>query len=259
MDIEKFKAQMRILRKLKRTKHIILRRLHRREFSGTPFYMKLPGWAAKDTVIRRLYYLYCYKNYHYPDDHPITIHFRKKAEKFLDPANFVERHKEEESRQQLEDLERFSKRNILAMDINNIDRYLAGLNLHLDAPESQRRRVLWEYFNLPQSERIKTNNEKGNKVRRKRRGRINNKYVLRDLILANPEMTWMEFYTTFHRVMPTVSHSSFNTSRSLLRKAGYNIPRLKTGPAHPVVSGETARDEDGILTRARSGEETEPE
>ena len=248
MDIEQFKEQMRVLRRLKRRSLRDLRKMHDKRFSGTEWYIKLPGWASKDTLVRRLWYLYCYGHYHYPEGHEITAHFRKKAAKFLDPANLAEHHQEDETQRRLGELERFSRRNILSMDVNTIDRFLAGLNMHLEAPPAIRRKVLWEYFNLPQTRMIQTNNAKGNKVRRYRRGRINNKYVMRDLILANPGMGYDAFAATYGEVMPTVTRASFNTARCLLRKTGYTLERLKPGPAHPVVvEGENGDYKKGRL------------
>lgn len=252
-DTRQFKEQMRVLVRLKKRSLRKLRRMHKEVFAGTEWFVRLPEWMSKDTIVRRLWFYYCYTHYHYPDDHEVTIHFRKRAAEFLDPANLTERHEEEVARNQLRDLERFSKTNILTMDINQIDRYLAGLGragIHVDAPEDVRRRILWEYFNLPQSLIIRTNNAKGNRVRRYRHGRINNKWALKDLILVNQGMGYDAFRATFGEVMPTVTRSSFNTARSLLRKMGYQIERIKPGPAHPVV----VEDKDGNQTKGRLDE-----
>lgn len=246
MDRDKWKLQMRILRKLKRTKPEALRRLHSQKFAGTPWYIKLPRWMDKQTVIRRLFYLYCLQNYHYDDDTAIYQHFKKKAERFLSPSNLVEVRKEAQSLRQLYDFERFTKRSIKAMPINQVDRYLAALDRYIEADQPTRRKVLWQMFNRPQRQHIEDKMRRG-RPRQRTNGRLNNKYVIRDLILTNPEMTYDEFWTTYGPVMPTVSRGSFTHARYLLRKAGYNMEYLKPGPSQPVVE----EDDDGKLNAGR--------
>lgn len=241
-DRDKFIDQIRFMKKLRRMKYRELMNLHERKFRGTKFYVKPKRWMSRRVIERRLWMLYTALNYHYPPGHDATKHFKKRAAAFLAPKNLGKVRREEESIRKLKDLERFSKDSIKSMPINEVDRFLVALNiLCLKESEDTRRKVLWEMFNSPRKEVPKTHNKEGKKVRATKRGRFTNKYVLRDIIVNNPTMDYLEFRETYGNVMPTVTSGSFRWTRWLLRKHGFSIPKLKSNSrfgGSPVVRNE---------------------
>lgn len=235
MNVEAFHRQMDMLRKFKRMNIRKLRKLHQAKFEGTRWYVKPRGWMSRYVLARRLFYLFCLKNYHFPKDSEVYRFFKLKAEKYLDPNNLQERRQEETTRKNLKDHHRFSKPAIKAMNENEVDRYLVALNIHIRAPLGQRKKALWEMFNAPQQDIIDTNSHSGIPKRRKRKSRIQNQHVLADLIVNNPGMNFDAFRGTYGKIMPTVTRGSFNNARSRLRKAGYEVDKLPKGPSQPAL------------------------
>lgn len=232
---ELLKAQFMYLKKLKQLSDAKLRRKHDRVFIGSKYGVKIPRWMHRSILERRLFYYYCLKNYHYPIDHPVAKEFRRKARHILSAKYLEGATPEQQTKEELRNRDNFTATNIRAMPIVQVDRYLAGLSLFVEAPEETRRRILYEWFHAPSSHLIKHLNDKGEKVAPRRRGRLNNKFRLRDLILENPTLGYDAFREAFGNEMPTVTRSSFNNTRSLLKKAGYDLPPLKPGPSNPVV------------------------
>ena len=253
MDHDKLIAQFNYLSMLKGLREGKLRKMHREVFRYTKWWIKIPKWIHRSLFERRLFYWFCAKNYHYPKEHPFTREFRRKASHILSREYAKNTDPEEDARQRLRDLANFSKANIKALEIAEVDRYLASLGLFIEADEPVRRKVLWEWFNRPASELVKHQNRKGKFVRAIRRGTANNGFYLRDLILQHPTIDFEEFRDRFGDKMPTVTRNSYNVARCLLRKAGYQIPKLHSGTRNPVLK----RGVYGHLTMARSLLDTE--
>lgn len=225
--------QFRYLRRLKRISEKKLRRHHNETFKGTVFDVKVPKWMSRTVLERRLFYWYCVRNYHYGNTHPITKEFRKRARYVLSEEYLAAVSPEQHAEEVIKEAENFTEEAIEKMRIVEVDRYLASLSLYVEGTEEQRRKVLWEWFNRPlDSHRPFDSN--GMKVRR--RGRLNNRFRLRDLILKSPSLPYDDFVLAFGDQMPTVSRASYNQQRYLLKKAGYAIPSLPMGPSRPVVS-----------------------
>ena len=58
---------------------------------------------------------------------------------------------------------------------------------------------------------------------------------MRDLVLKYSHLGWRDFEDRFMSDMPTMTWKSWKQARYILRRAGYNIKRLKTGPSQPAV------------------------
>jgi len=240
-------AQFKYLTMLKKLKDSKLRRLHNDTFIGSKYGVKIPKWMHRTVMERRLFYFYCVQNYHYPKSHPIFKEFRRKAKHILSAEYLTGSTPEEQTKEELKNRDDFTGTNIRAMPIIKVDRLLAGLSLFVDAPEDTRRRILYEWFHSPSKDLIHHLNDKGEKVAARRKGKLNNKYKLRDLIVQNPSLSYDSFMEAFGNEMPSVTRKSFNNTRSLLKVAGYELPTLKTGPSNPVV----VTGEHGFKQRAR--------
>lgn len=232
ISTKRLAAQMERLQELKRMGDHDLRREYKRVFKGTKYWRHVPGWMHRSELERRLWYAFALKHYHYPPDHDIAIAFRRQAKKYLlrhydDPS--------EEFRRAMGDYLRFSKPAIKEMAIEEVDRYLLvlGLYVHHVSP-GKRRKVLWEWFNRPLRDLSKT--KLYQRLRTHRSGRLSNQAVLRDLILAAPDMTFWEFKERYGQMMPTVTRRSYIDARYQLRKAGYELPRLSFVNPHKYVA-----------------------
>lgn len=212
-----------------------LRKAHKLTFRESKFDIKIPRWMHRNILERRLFYYFCVKNYHYPKSHPIAVEFRKRAKHVLSKEYLVELDPVEQAKQMTKEAANFTITNVKAMPIVEVDRYLASLSLYVEADEQTRRKVLWEWFNRPSRDLPQHFNEQGKKVAARRKGNLNNKYRLRDLILRNSRLAYDDFMLAFGQQMPTVTRASFNNARSLLKKIGYDIPSLPKGPSKPVV------------------------
>jgi hypothetical protein len=89
--------------------------------------------------------------------------------------------------------------------------------------------MLYEWFHLPVKDLVPVLDEQGNEIASRKVGRLNNQYSLRRIILEYPTMDFATFRLQFANVMPTVSRASFHNTRTALRKAGYNIPKVSAG------------------------------
>lgn len=245
-DKEAFDKQNRYRRYLRKIPKRELREKHDKAFAGTKYAVKFDDNYHRSIFERRLWLWFALRHYHFPKEHKAYQHFSERVDRELRPHHFDRVRKEEEARRHLKELDRFSKAGIKAMSINEVDRYLTGLNIFLpDATRAQRRKCLYEYFNEPSKNLPKRFKDTGREVRVHRHGRINNKYVLFDIILKHPDMTYNDFKDKYGAVMPTVTRESFNNQRAKLRKAGYDLPRLKPGPSRPVISGGKKARKDG--------------
>lgn len=234
-DQQAIAQQFEFLRKLKNLKEEKLRKMHDRIFDKTKYKVRIPRWMHRSVVERRLFYYFCMSHYHYDENHPVTKAYMKQAKFVLSPEYLGGIDKTTQAKEALKEHMNFSASKIRAMTMVEVDRYLASLSLYIEAPEEIRRQCLWEWFNRPSSDLVKHFSDSGTQVAARRTGLLNNKYRLRDLILENPSLCYNDFLEQFGEQMPTVSRFSFNNARSLLRKAGYEIPELKRGICRPAV------------------------
>lgn len=226
--------QMRFLYHVKNLKLKKLRRLHRKVFpKDHPYWVPLPKWLHRSSIERRLFYYFCLRNYHYPKDHPIYKQFKLNAKHVLSPKYFRGLDPTQQAKQRLSEHGMFTATRIKAMPIAEVDRYLASVSLFVEADETTRRKVLWEWFNKPSNELVQHFNKTGKRVRK--RGNLNNNYRLTELILENPTLQYDDFVEAFGEQMPTVSRASYNNTRCMLRKAGHDLPMFKRGPYRPAV------------------------
>lgn len=240
--------QFEYLRKLKKLPEMRLRKLHKNIFRNSRFFVKIPRWMHRSIIERRLFYYYAANNYHYPKDHAFTREFRRKAKHILSEEYLGTIDPKEDAKQRIKDLAQFNGPNIRAMSIVEVDRYLASLGLFIDADEDLRRQALYEWFNSKPVNLVQHHNSDNRLVRAHRKGNLNNKFYLRDLILDNPTLSFSEFRERYGEQMPTVTRESYNVQRCLLRKSGYSIPFLPRGPSNPTVR----RGPQGFSQKART-------
>lgn len=230
---------MSFLRKLQGMKLRKLIELHNQKFFGSRWSLTLkvvPGVRA--VAIRRLFFLFCASNYHYPKDSVEYKAFINRAHKYLTDTIPGELPIEDQNLQRLQDAGYFSKDNIERLPINEIDGYLVTIGIWADVDEKDRRQMLYEYMFGPEIDGIHIFQGRA----KPHRSRIQNKYCLTDIVLQFPAMTYNEFRRRFGNEMPTVTRGSFNKTRTKLRKAGYSMPRLRPGISDPAIRGKTKRE-----------------
>lgn len=230
------KEQFNYLKKLRQMSIPKLRRLHSKTFDRTKWRLRLPGGIPRDFIEKRLWTIYCVRNYHYPPDHEVTQEFRKLAKQILSDTHVVDLSPEEKLRARAKEFEQFSWESIQEMELNEVDRWLALVGIYVDCKPSYRRQLLYEFYHKPKEDLPP------DVVRNNRAARTNNRYVLRDLVIKNPRLCYDEFMKEYGDRMPTVSRDSFNSTRSALRRAGYKLPALRPGPKNPAIRrGKAAR------------------
>jgi len=241
--------QFRYLAYLKKLSERELRNLHNELFIGSKYAQKIPKFVHRDKIEQRLWLVFCMRNYHYPKGHPVRVNFFKNAKKVLSTKLYKD--KEEELNEHLKKRERFSKSAINAMTSTEVDRYLTALNIHIEGGDDIKRRCLYEWYNLPQKDLIADDPELDKQ--KKGLNKLHNKYNLRSLILQYPLLDFDTFKLNLGHEMPTVSRASFNNTRSLLRKAGYKVPKLsapgivrRTKQGHLRVGNVTEFDDTNL-------------
>ena len=148
---------------------------------GTKWWMSIPPGCDRIAVERRLWFLFAAKNYHYPTGSSQKREFSRKARQVLSQSLDAELSPEEATARSLRDHNKFSKNYVKGLPINAIDRHLTVLGIWANVTENDRRKMLWQWYNLPPS------SIPGGKRREMKNGRLNNKYCLRDIIIENPE------------------------------------------------------------------------
>jgi len=236
---ENVKLQFDYLKKLKKMKIGKLRKEHREVMNQTKWADVKIVKPYRALLERRLFIFFCLCHYHYPKGSTPRLTFFRKAKKELaKPFNPLPPPQEEKRRrkEQYKQTILFTKRNINEMHINQVDKYLAEFSIYVDIRNRDKRKLLWEYHRLPTSMLAKTLNEAGEVVYPRRLGalRMQNKWVLRDLICENPTMTYGQFTERYGDKMPNVSRASFKVTRSQLKTAGYELPDLR-GQAQAVI------------------------
>lgn len=239
--------QFAYLRKLKAMSDARLRKHHTAVFKHSKYNTRIPKWVNRVVLERRLLYYFAGHNYHLNRASKEGREFLRQAKEVLSPEYYKEFDISIDSTESLKILSNFSEEKVAKMDIQEVDRCLSLLNMYIDGTETTRRKVLCEWYNSPAKDLIPHRNVKGQVVRPVRKGSANNKFYLRDLILEHPTLDFQEFRERFGVDMPTVTRDSFNNQRSILRKAGYQVPYLVSGVRNPAVKRGTL----GNYTRAR--------
>lgn len=228
IDSEKLKAQFVYLNKLRRMSHYRLREEHDRVFCNTRWKTDARLFT-KEWIVKRLFFYFSAKNYH-STGAALKI-FRDQAKKVLDYLPKEQYKSEEKKLIELRDSGYLSREGIQKLPINEVDGYLSVIGLYAKVSEQMRRKLLTAYLYSPTA----------NKIRKTGNVRIKNKFVLRDMILKFPNLNYFEFMARFGDVMPTVSRNSFTAARKHLRLAGYNIGKLRPGPARPAIINKRAK------------------
>lgn len=231
-DGEKLKSQFVYLRRIKRMIPATLRKHHREVMRGTKYAKTKLVKPPRSLIEKRCFYLFCMKHYHFPRGSAPRIMFFKLAKATLMQGFNPLPPKEEESRKKREQYEMthlFSKVSINAMHHNQVDKYLLAFGIHVEVPYKQKRMLLWELHRYPTRLLPKTMSEKGAIMRPRHleKMRLENTWNLRDLILENPTMGYVEFSERYGNDMPMTSSGSFKVTRSQLKRAGYEMPDLR--------------------------------
>ena len=125
MEKDKVVLQFRYLRKLRRMPLHKLKRIHKKTFLTSAFAVKIPNWIHRTVYERRLFMLFCLKNYHFPKDHPITKEFRDRARYILSEEYVAsitpEQHAEE----------------VLKQGEVADDKFLSGINFYVKGVEGK--------------------------------------------------------------------------------------------------------------------------
>ena len=231
--IHKQFAYLKYLRRLSLRK---LRKLHDKVFRGSRYMFSLPGGIPRDFIERRIWTYFCCKNYHYEKGHPVRTEFFRRAKEILSNTKVSELPPEEAKRERAREHSRFSWDKIQSMPRVELERSLAVAGIYVETTVAMKRQLLYELYHKPKEELPEE------VIRNNKTSALNNKYVLRDIVIENPRMDYSSFRKTFGNVMPTVSRTSYNSTRTHLRKAGYKLPVLRPGPRNPaIIDGKAAR------------------
>lgn len=212
-----------------------VKRLHRQLFSkleDTTLNPRIPPWVPRLVFERRLFLLFCLSNCHLKKGSTERKEFRKRTKAIL-RNNF--RHADDSEdrkvKRALNQHSNFSRRRIKQMTRETVLKYLWKLGYEFnekDLDTKDAKTLLWEYFNTPASETFPTRENRQGRIKALRKPR-NREHKLKDVILAHPEMGWLEFVDTYGDKMPGVTHGSFRVTRCRLRKEGHEIPLLPRG------------------------------
>lgn len=240
---DKLASQFAYLKKLKRMALPKLRKHHKEVFRGTRYDVKLVK-PHRALIEKRCFYLFCMKHYHYPKGSGPRVAFFKLARETLKKTYHPLPAKEEEEltrQEQYKATELFTKDNINLLSHTQVDKYLTTFGIYVEVSYRKKRKLLWELHRLPVNRLPTTLNETGKPVSPRAYGRMRmqNAMSLRDLILANPTMTYGEFTERYGDKMPMTSRASFKVTRSQLKKSGYNMPDLRGAAQSVTRKGET--------------------
>jgi hypothetical protein len=227
VDEEKYRLQQAYMQSLREMKVRELRGLHKRTFEALPaqFSHAIPYWCNRLVFERRLFLVFAAKNYHLPRGTRHRAEFLKQVRKVL--LNNFDEFTEQIDKQLAKEIKKnrnFSKERVKSLDIKTVDKYLAQLGIELkgEVQTAMRRRVLWEYFNLP-AKRMRIRKDEKFMVRR-----LHKKDSLRleQIVLKYPSIDWPTFVHHFADELPMVDNAQFREKKAYLRKKGYEIPKL---------------------------------
>ena len=234
IDWDALKSQQKYLAFLRRLPVEKLRKHHRKVFhKDHPFYMKLPGWTPRYYYERRLYFYYAANNYHLPD--PFRKDFRKQTIEVLrHQLTDKTRGPDMQIVKELSDFRKFTVEGIMALPEHRVDTYLLRLGYLVDVPLDQKRQILFELYNMHPGDIVpRYSLTTGKPIRYKLR-----KPNLRQLILENPTADYNTLMDKFGRELKNIRQDVFHQARYRLRKAGYNLPKLKSGRRGIIVGGK---------------------
>lgn len=226
IDENKYRLQQAYVNSLREMKIKELKGLHARTFEALPvqFSMKIPYWANRKLYERRLFLVFAAKNYHFPrGSKERAAFFQQVRSVLLSKFDTALTQDDKDVRKEIQKHTQFSRAKVKSMDIRTVNKYLAELGyvFTTDIPAADRRRVLWEYFNLP-----------GYKLRvrevtqRIRRLNPQDSRRLKAIIKKYSTIDWHTFVEHFADELPLVDNSQFRAAKTALRRAGYKIPKL---------------------------------
>lgn len=213
-NLEKQRKFLLYLHKLlKKGDRKSIQELHKKIFKRGPYRIKLPKNADLGVLCRRMFFYFCLTHYQWPRNTKQFDSFAAKARRELHKSHAEVRIDEtEQARMILEAEGEVTKDQVKRWPMKTVDRYLQLIGWSVDKPPRYRRRILWEWY------RHNTTNPPPPNGSR---------YVLRDLIIANPGMSYDKFKRRFGKHMPTVTRKSFNVQRAVLKREGYDIIPLR--------------------------------
>lgn len=228
----KLNLQFAYLSKIRNISLAKLRKLHLEVFKVGTIYYTDPYKLDRDLIIKRLFYYFCLYNTHLNEKQfPI---FRKKAIQVLSAVPNTDVLKEQAKIEELKNTGYFTEEKIMnTIPINEIDGYLSILGLFIDAKEGIRRKLFKDFIFDPNAVEIRNLGSKS---------WIKNRFLLIDIIAANPTMTYGEFRKKYADNMPTVTRRSFNNTRSKLKKEGIISTKLRPGRQSPIIKKAVGYD-----------------
>ncbi len=229
-DEEAFQLQQTFLQRLQKMPLKELKFLHRETFNKLKSKFN-PPWMPRVVWERRLFLLFASRNYHQEGaEKKRFLSLSKDVLTSTFKGNYLESIDKQVQRT-MNTHGNFTAEQIASMDLDTVERFLIKLGYEWEADSLRLRdlkQLLWEYFNLPASETWKTRTQRDGETRRLKKPH-NFSMKLRDVLLENREMGWIEFCDKFGERMPAVTHGSFRTSRYDLKKMGHDMPPLKQG------------------------------
>lgn len=228
MNKKVLEEQLLHYRKLKMMPPSRLKATYNREFKGTPFFITLTKDVDIRWVAKKLFFLYCYKRPHLTKGtKEYNAYIEHLEQKLAEPIKFDTR--ERKLRIKAGHAVVFTKPNIMQMPELEIDGYLILMGLRVKGTLAQKRQVLWEAYQNPTTDLPKIVTDDGESKHIIRKTKFANRFVLRDVILAHPDMGWPEFEKSRYRdLMPNVTRASFHNARSKIRAevGEEHMPRL---------------------------------
>lgn len=215
VDKEEWDKQQDYLLLLRRMSRSQLIKEHKRVFAKAPKRWQQPSgkWLPAFVLQRRLWYVFCARHYHVKDQVAVDA-FRRKADKIL--SHIYKKGESEylydiaEENQKFRD---YTLEGILKMDQQRVEQICLKLGYIIDAPEKNKKMLLYELIRSQPGDAIPRFNMDGKMVKRRL-----NRYVLQDIILENPTMNWRQFQEEWGPDMPNTTHLSFRECKSRLRR-----------------------------------------
>lgn len=247
LNLEEYEQQQKYLNYLRGLGLVALKKLHRRKFHGTKYWIKelnahVPTRMRKNIWVRRLFLRFAAKHYHFPRGSEMRLKFLKHVRSVLQDDVLGVATKldhEAELRKEIHDHSNFTEEQIGKMTGAHVDKIMSwiGINILEGVSVKRRKQALWEYFNKPLADTIPERPSRRNAHTSRQRqgeivmskGRPKNKYCLREYIIEDSELNFDDFASKYKKEFPHLSRGSFNVTKCILRKDGYDIPLLRAG------------------------------
>lgn len=201
----------RLLHNLKRLNRNRLWRLHRKVFRESRFRISLPYWTSKAQLIEQIYHLYCYQHPLTNDPLELRLHIDKLKAPVLKTVD--------EYRAALRNYKQLTEAQIQDLPLATINGLLAALGIFI--PRAFERQVLLEHYH--------------SRLRLQYRRRHSVLKAVKRKLKKHLSLSYVEFYEKFNGVVPRVSPEQFRRAKVQLRKAGYDVPRLRPGRRKATV------------------------